>query len=159
MNVLTYFAEERIQNLICLMLGSLSVILSLLFLFIIRYSFYKGMAVPLLVFGALQLAGSVMVFMRSEKDAIRVEQRMEQQPEKIDTGELARMQKVLKKITLYQWAEIILILAGLTLYLRFYRSSLTFWKGLGLGLAFQVSVVLVLDTMAKNRAEEYIQCL
>lgn len=159
MDVITYFEEEKIQNLFCVILGSLSLILALIFLFIIKYSFYKGMAIPLLLFGMLQVAIGTLVFTRSSTGLTRIQQMMEQDPERIKTEELARMQAILQNFQFYQWIEITLVLAGVLLYLRFYRSSSTFWKGVGLGLMLQTSVTLGLDTLAQSRGQEYVQFL
>ena len=159
MEVITYFTEEKIQNLFCMILGSLSVILALLFLSIIKYSFYKGMAIPLLLFGVLQATLGTVAFKRSTNDLERVQVMMEQQPERIETEELYRMQTVLQHFQVYQWIEIVLIAAGLVLYLKFYKSPSTFWKGLGLGLVLQASVTLGLDTIGHRRAERYVHQL
>jgi hypothetical protein len=44
----SYFKQEQIESLIFIILGILSICLALIFLGIIKYSFFKGMAVPLL---------------------------------------------------------------------------------------------------------------
>jgi hypothetical protein len=159
MDMLTYFGEEKIQNLICIIIGSLSVIISLVFLFIIKYSFYRGMAVPLLAFGVLQIVAGSIAFKRASTDMIGIEQIREQNPEKIATEELARMQVVLKDFGNYQWIEMVLLLAGFFLYMGFRKSTLTFWKGLGLGLLLQAGITLTLDTVAKNRTQPYTDYL
>ena len=41
----------------------------------------------------------------------------------------------------------------------FYNSSKTFWKGLGIGLTIQASILLTLDIVAETRATQYVQTL
>lgn len=159
MDAITYYGEEKILNLICILLGSLSLIFSLIFLGIIKYSFFKGMAVPLLVFGSLQLITGLIVYNRTCMNEARVEQAMQQYPESVKTEELQRIQPVLKNFTTYKWVEIALMAFGIVLYLKFYRSTSTFWKGVGLGLLLQAGISLGLDTVAEKKAEQYIQFL
>lgn len=155
MDAITYLSEEKIQNLFCIFLGSLSIILSLIFLGIIKYSFYKGMAIPLLVFGALQLATGLIVSNRITADIIKVKQMQRQDFEKTKTEELLRMQKLQENFTTYKWLEMALMLCGIIIYIRFRRSPLTFWKGLGLGLLLQAGISLSLDCLGESRARRY----
>lgn len=159
MDAITYFGEEKILNLICILLGFLSLIFSFIFLGIIKYSFFKGMAVPLLVFGSLQLITGIMVYHRTCRHEARIEQVRQQHPENVKMEELPGMQKLLKNFTTYKWIELALILCGIFLYLKFYRSPLTFWKGLGLGLLMQAGISLSLDVVAEKKAEHYVQFL
>ena len=156
MNAITYFGEERILNLICIIVGSLSLIFSLIFSGIIKYSFFKGMAVPLFVFGSLQLTTGVIVYNRTNREIVKVEQTTQQQYEKKRADELSKMQTLLEKFRTYKWIEIALMACGLFLYLKFYRSPSNFWKGLGLGLLLQAGISLSLDIIAEQRAEEYV---
>jgi hypothetical protein len=155
MDMITYFSEEKIQNLFCMILGCLSLILALIFLFIIKYSFYKGMAVPLLLFGILQVTIGTIFFTSNTKILAWAHIVIKQKPVGIETREFMRMQNSLQNIQLHQSIEIVLVLTGLFLYLKFYKSSLTFWKGVGLGLLLLSSITLGLDIIAEKRAEEY----
>ena len=51
----TYFTEERIESLFFIIIGSIAIALALIFLGIIKYSFFKGLAFPLLFIGIIQI--------------------------------------------------------------------------------------------------------
>lgn len=151
----TYFTEEKIESFFFIILGSISIVLAFVFLFIIQYSFFKGFAIPLLLIGSLQVFVGTIVACRAPKDISRVEQFLNSDPQKIKTEELPRMEKVLKSFGIYKWIEILLIITGMVLFFLFYNSPQTFWKGLGLGLLMQSTLMLSLDLVAKKRADTY----
>ncbi len=157
--VINYFSEEKISNLIVIITGITSLAFALIFLLIIKYSFFKGMAIPLLFFGILQIAVGSTVYMRTTKDVFKIEQDFNQDPEKTKLSELSRTETVINNFHLYQCIEIVLIIIGLILYIKFHRSSLTFWKGLGLGLLIQAGITLTIDTVAEKRVEQYVHYL
>ena len=157
--VTTYFTEEKIESLFFIIIGIISVCLALIFWFIIKYSFYNGLAFPFMLVGLMQIIVGTTVYIRSPKDIIKVEQFIRHEPQKIQTEELPRMEVVMKSFTFYKWIEIILMLTGIILYILFFNSSQTFWKGLGLGLLIQASLMLTLDIVAEKRGRIYIQSL
>jgi hypothetical protein len=155
----TYFTEERIESLIFIIIGSIAITLTLIFLSIIKYSFFKGLAYPLLFIGIIQIVVGFNIYNRSQKDIIRVEQIVKTSKKQLQTTEIPRMKTVIKNFAIYKWTEIILMLTGIFLITRFYKSPLTFWKGLGLGLLIQAGIMLCLDIIAEHRAEIYLQYL
>jgi hypothetical protein len=155
--VTIYFTEEKIESLFFIIVGITSILLSLIFWFIIKYSFYNGLAFPFLLIGLIQLIVGTTVYIRSPKDIIKVENIVKYEPQKIQTEELPRMEIVMKYFTIYKWIEIALILTGIVLFILFYNSPQTFWKGLGLGLLIQASLMLSLDFVAEKRGKTYIQ--
>lgn len=154
-----YFVEERIESLFFIIIGILALLFAGFFLFIIKYSFFKGMAIPLLIIGFIQLGVGIIIYNRSWKDIERVDYFMKQEPHKIKTEELPRMDKVMSNFTVYKWIEIILMIGTIILFFYFYSSPQTFWKGLALGLLIQVGIMLTLDVMAEKRGKIYIEKL
>jgi|JI9StandDraft_1071089.scaffolds.fasta_scaffold75150_2 hypothetical protein len=155
----SYFKQEQIESLIFIILGILSICLALIFLGIIKYSFFKGMAVPLLLIGLTQLTVGSIVYLRSPEDKYRVTQMLINERSKIKTEEIPRMEKVMQNFTVYKWIEIVLILASIILLIIFYSSPQTYWKGLALGLLIQAIMMLSLDVLAENRGQVYIEQL
>jgi uncharacterized membrane protein YiaA len=113
------------------------------------------MAIPLLMIGLIQLTVGISVYNRSPKDIERVTYFINYKPEKIQTEELPRMEKVMKNFTIYKWIEIILIIGALVLFIAFYSSPQTYWKGLALGLLIQAGVMLSLDVLAEKKGQTY----
>lgn len=154
-----YFTEEKIESILFIIIGILSISFALIFWLMIKYSFYKGFAYPLLIIGFIQIIVGTTIYFRSPKDIDRVNTIILKTPEKIASEEIPRMGTVLKNFELYKWVEIALIILGSILYIKFYSSSLTFWKGLGLGLTIEATIMLALDLVAKHRATIYLEAL
>ncbi len=157
--ITTYFTEEKIESLFFIIIGFTAIALAIFFLWIIKYSFFKGMAIPFLLIGSIQLSVGYSIYKRSPGDIYRVEQLVKNNQVHLKTTEVLRMESVIQNFTTYKWIEIALILSGLTLIILFKKSPQTFWKGLGLGLLIQASLTLCLDLIAEQRAEKYFQIL
>jgi hypothetical protein len=71
--------------------------------------------------------------------------------------EIPRMHKVMKNFVVYRNTEIAIILIGIFIYFAF--AQFEFWKGLGLALFIQASVVLMLDYFAEKRGYIYLDYL
>lgn len=151
-----YFTEEKIESIIFLILGIISIILALFFWVVIKYSLFNGTAYPLLLIGFIQIVVGTNIILRTPKDIERVVYMIKNTPKKIQTDEIPRMEKVIRNFKTYKILELGLILCGIVLYLSFFNSKLPFWKGLGLGLIIQSCIMFVLDLLAEDRAIKYI---
>lgn len=155
----SYFTEEKIESLFFIIIGSMALLFAGFLLFIIKYSFFKGMAIPLLIVGFIQLSDGISVYNRSAAYITRVNQFIKQEPQKLKTEELPRVEKVMKNFIIYKWVEISLMIGSIILFFAFYESPQTFWKGLALGLIIQTSIMLTLDIIAEKRGHIYIEKL
>jgi hypothetical protein len=67
------------------------------------------------------------------------------------------MEKVMSNFVIFRYAEIALIILGMAL--MYSSMNDTFWRGIGLGLFIQASIVLCLDFFAERRGYHYIEYL
>jgi hypothetical protein len=153
----TYFQSERSESLIFISLGVLAVFIAGWFWFSAKPEFYRGMALPLLLVGIIQLVVGGTVYVRSPKDTAAVTEMTTSAPEKIKTVEIPRMQTVMKNFVIYRYVEIGLIILGLALILM--NKEVNLWKGVGAGLFAQATVMLVADFFAEKRGKIYLQQL
>lgn len=103
--------------------GILAISFALFFLLIIKYSFFKGLALVLLTAGILQISyGSFTLA------ACRT---MDLPGHMSDAGHLS-------------WVMLAVVAAGILLFITFFRSAQTFWKGIGLGMMIQGALSLAL---------------
>jgi hypothetical protein len=154
---LKYFNAEKAESLLFIGFGIVAILLSIYLLFFLKDSFWKGLAIPLIVFSLVQLVIGTTIYIRSPKDNLRVENLIKLEPEKIQTEEIPRMEIVIQNFVYYRYFEIALILAGIVL--MYSLSGYGFWKGVGLGLFIQCAVLLSLDFFAEKRAHDYSQYL
>ena len=155
--VIKYFNGERAESFLFLALGIVGVVISS-YLFSLKVSSYwKGFAIPFIMVSVLEIIDGISLIYRSPKDIIRVEDYIKNEQIKIKIDEKPRMEKVMKNFVVYRYVEIALIFIGAILYFAFANSD--FWRGLGLGLLIQASIVLTLDYFAERRGFIYLEYL
>ncbi|OAQ38951.1 hypothetical protein A5893_13010 [Pedobacter psychrophilus] len=152
-----YFNAEKFESLFFVGIGILAIVSGIYFWFVIKEPFQKGIAIPLILIAFIQITVGAIVYVRSPKDILTVQNIVKIEPEKIQTIEIPRMELVMKNFVVYRYVEIALMLLGLILY--FYFPSISFWKGIGLGLFMQAGFMLLLDFFAEKRGKEYLQHL
>ena len=152
-----YFNAEKAESLVFIGFGIFAIVLSVYFFFFIKDNFWKGLAIPLVFFSFIQIVIGTTIFTRSPKDNLRVENILKYEPQKIQTEEIPRMEKVMKNFVYYRYFEIAMMVLGLVL--MFSLSNYGFWKGFGLGLLMQCAVLLSLDFFAEKRGHFYIENL
>lgn len=152
-----YFNAEKAESVVFIGFGILAILLSIYFLFFLKESFWKGLAVPLLVFSIVQIVIGTTIFIRSPKDNVQVENILKNEPQKIQSQEIPRMEKVMQNFVLYRYFEIAMIVLGVIL--MFTLTNYGFWKGFGLGIFIQCAVLLSLDFFAEKRGHFYMRHL
>ena len=152
--VVKYFNGEKAESYIFILLGVIAFAMALYFFFALKTSFWKGVSVPFIIVALLEFVVGYTIVTRSPKDIARVETYLQQAPKNIKTIEIPRMEKVLSNFVEYRYVEIALILLGIVLMYSSMQD--TFWRGLGLGLFMQASIVLCLDFFAERRGHIYV---
>lgn len=150
-----YFNAEKAESLLFIGFGLLAILISIYCFFILKDNFWKGLAIPLVLFSLVQIAIGGIIYTRSPIDNLRVEYILKNEPQKIQSEEIPRMEKVMKNFVYYRYFEISMILLGVVL--MFSLSNYGFWKGFGLGLFIQCALLLSLDFFAEKRGHTYLQ--
>jgi hypothetical protein len=128
--------------------------MALYFFFVLKTSFWKGVAIPFIIVALLEFIVGYTVVTRSSKDIIRVQTYIKNEPQKIQINEIPRMEIVVSNFVIYRYVEIALIILGIVL--MYSSMNDTFCRGIGLGLFIPASIVLSLDFFAERRGHHYI---
>ncbi len=152
-SVVKYFNAEKAESYLFILVGVTAFIMALYFIFALKTSFWKGVAIPLIIIALLEFTVGYTIVTRSSKDMMRVQTYITNQPQKIKLDEIPRMEKVLSNFVIYRYVEIALIILGIVL--MYSSMNDTFWRGIGLGLFVQASIVLSLDFFAERRGHYY----
>ena len=150
-----YFNAEKFESLFFIGIGIIAIALGIYFWFIIKEPIYKGIAIPFVLVAFIQLTVGTTVYFRSPKDIVTVENIISNEPSKIHSEEIPRMNVVMKNFVIYRYVEIALMILGISLFFCF--PSQNFWKGLGIGLFIQASLMLSLDYFAEKRGTDYLK--
>lgn len=155
-----YFNAEKSESLLFLLIGIAGIFAAISFYFFIKTNFYKGAAVPLLLIGLLLGVVGFTVYKRSDADRIRVVYAYDLNPSELKQKEIPRMGTVMKNFGIYRYAEIVLALIGIGLFLYFRNNTdQQFWKGFGITLAIMALIALSADYFAEQRGAVYLKGL
>jgi hypothetical protein len=153
-SVVKYFNGEKAESYLFILVGVIAFALAFYFFFVLKTSFWKGVAIPFIIIASLEFIVGYTIVTRSSKDLMRVQTYITNEPQKIQIDEIPRMEKVLSNFVIYRYVEIALIILGIIL--MYSSMNDTFWRGIGLGLFMQASIVLSLDFFAERRGHHYI---
>ncbi len=152
--IIKYFSAEKSESILFIVIGIIAIALSIYFQFFQKDSFYRGMILPLVGIGFIQIVVGSTVFFRSPKDIKTAQTYLEDSTQILKEKELPRMDTVMKNFKTYKWVEIAFILIGVGLLIYFKTN--TYGAGLGVGMLFQGTAMLILDIFAERRGIEYI---
>lgn len=158
-----YFTAEKQGSLLFITVGLVALLLGVIFWFFIKGqpSFYKGLAVPLVVLGLLQAIVGFTIYTRTDKQKTEIAYNIGMEPVAyVGKTELPRMKKVMKNFVLLRWLEIIFLVTGLVLLFIFrLNPDRSFWFGLGIALSLQAAIMLGADHFAEKRGKVYMEAL
>lgn len=155
--MLKYLNAEKSESILFIVVGIISIALSVYFFVKLKHPFYNGLSYSLIAIALIQLTVGISIYYRSPIDIVRVNQIIQTDKAKIQSEEIPRMKTVMKNFVLYRWIEISLMITGIFLFLYFQPK--TIWKGVGLGLFIQAGLMLILDYFAEGRGKVYLDYL
>ncbi|HUP10824.1 MAG TPA: hypothetical protein VM187_01385 [Niastella sp.] len=151
-----YFIAEKQVGLVFFIIGIIAVVLAIVFFFVLRTNFYKGAAIPLILFGLLELIAGFTIYQKSDGDRVRNVYAFDMNPYELKEKELPRMQKVTQSFVIYKWVEVLVLVAGIVLIVLYRtKPEKAFWFGLGVALAIQALLMFSADYLAAKRAQDY----
>lgn len=151
-----YFMAEKNLGLLFMILGTVAIIAAIVFFFVMKSSWHKGVATPFIIIGIVQLAIGFNVYKASDTQRKNNVYAYDMNPTQLKEKELPRMEKVTGTFKMMLAAEVILLIVGIALFVYFKNDSQKiFWAGVGMALAIQAVLCLFADITAFNRALAY----
>ncbi len=155
-----YFDGEKDESRVFLFLGVAALLTAIFFVLYGTNRFYMGAAIPMAVIGLLLAVVGFTIYKRSDSDRIRNVYAYDMNPAELKEKEIPRMKTVMRNFIIYRYAEIILALLGIGLYIFFIRDfNNDFWRGFGLALAIMALIALTADYFAEQRGKKYLKGL
>jgi hypothetical protein len=155
-----YFLAEKQESLLFISIGIIAILLAILGWLYFKTAFWKGASIPFLAIALLQIIVGYTVYSRSDEQRVDMVYSLDMNPDQLTKVELPRMEVVNKNFVIYRWIEIVLVLAGMGLYVYFRENTpQEFWKGFGFALCLQALLMLGADYFAEQRAHEYTAAL
>lgn len=155
-----YFLAEKQGSLLFLVIGVIAVIAALIFFFGIKTSFYKGVAVPLIILGLIMGMMGYSIYSKADEARKKMVYAYDMNPGEIKEKEIPRMEKLVKSFPVYKYAEGFLVIIGLFLFFYFKNGDTNIsLKGVGAGLAIIAAIALFVELAAASRGEAYLKGL
>lgn len=151
--IVAYFTAEKAEALLFMLVGITAVVLSLWLLR--RGGAYKAMAYPLLAIAAIQLVVGSTVYFRTDTQLAALSAQYAGEPLVFKAEETVRMNEVVRNFVIYRYIEMALLVTGILLMLGLRHKAR--WHAVGIGLAVQSALMLLLDYFAEARADEYLR--
>ena len=153
MKIQSYFASEKKGGYLALSIGLISCTIGFSFLLSAMPPFYVGLAIPLILFGGVELFAGATVARRRDFQAYDLQKLLGNDPEEFVSTESPRMGKVMRTFVILRWLEGVAVVIGVILILV--AQDMVFTMGLGLGMLVHGAIMLVFDYFAEKRAAKY----
>jgi uncharacterized membrane protein YczE len=150
-----YFLAEKHGALLFMLAGVAAIALAAWLLH--RRSAWRGMAVPLVAVGLIQLGVGTAVYVRSDAQSAQLQQWHRDDVVKFKAAEVPRMRTVLASFERYKSIELGLLAFGMALVVLLRNRP--FWLAFGFGLVMQAGFMLALDFFAQARAQAYFNAV
>jgi hypothetical protein len=149
----TYFTAEKNESLLFILMGVAAIAFSAFALVKWSEPYYKGLVIPLVLIGIIQIVVGCSVYYRTDKQTTDLKKLYQASSTDFKSKETPRMEAVMKNFSLYKKIEIAFVLVGIMLIV--FAHSREFWLGVGVGMLLQGSVMLTLDIFAERRGAIY----
>jgi hypothetical protein len=155
-NIEKYFAGEKLQCTIGIILSLINIALAIYF-FTSHKPLLRGLSFTFIPLSVLLLAICIGVVIRTPKDIKRTMAFYKTEPLKMQTDELPRMEKVMRNFTVIKKIEICFFIVGLLMTTFFWKNDLI--KGIAIGLIIQGLLLFLFDYSAEARGKAYFEFL
>jgi hypothetical protein len=152
-----YFAAEKAEGLGFFVFGLVACGFAVFALWRVRDPLFKGMAIPLLAVGLIQVAVGATIFARTDAQVASLRAQVQVAPADFKAQELARMSTVTSSFAVYKLIEVGFLVIGLGLALK--PGIRRYWRGFGLGMLLQGALMLPADLVAEARAAAYVRTI
>jgi len=151
-----YFRAEYIESTFFIGLGTGALIFGA-FALTGKKDFLKGAAYPVIGLGLIQLTVGMAILLRTDSQLATLQTQLTNEPTKYKQEEFKRMQVVNYWFDIYKILEISLLVGGVATAVIANNANNEFVAGVGVGLAAESALMLVLDFFAESRADLYTE--
>jgi hypothetical protein len=153
-----YFAGEKSQSWVFLGTG-LAGLGTAVGLYVEGSDLARGASYPIAVFGLGQAVVGAGLAWRTDAQVARLQAQLVADPGALKAAELKRMRRVNLQFDILMIAELVFVVGGTATFFLARREDADTLAGVGLGLASEGAVTLVLDWFAARRADRYTESL
>ena len=128
-------------------------------LFSRRTAMARGAAWPVVLIGVIETVAGIVVYSRTDAQVARLDAQLSNDAPGFKRAETTRMERVNTEFDILSWAELGLVVGGLGMTTYGVLAEQDTLTGIGVGIAAQAAVMLMLDLFARERASRYTDAL
>lgn len=151
-----YFQAEQAESLLFVALGVVAIAASVFLLWRYGDAMSKGLAIPLIAVGLIQIVVGGSVYLRTPQQLSALKIQQTHAGAKFKADETARMATVMTNFKIYKIIEVGFVLVGLAIVLLIGQP---FWLGIGMGMLVQGALMLPADITAEQRGAVYQEAM
>lgn len=151
----SYFAAEKGESVVFVACGAIALLVSAWLW--ISGNTYKGLAIPLVLIGLIQIGVGGAVYLRTDEQVATLTAQLASEPSAFAKAEAARMKKVLTSFRTYKLVELAIFALGVALTFAFAKRPMVY--SAGIGCIAQAAVMLVCDLFAEHRGQAYLDAV
>ena len=151
-----YFLAEKSGALIILLIGIGLIALAIFCRLYFKTTWSKGFLFTVIAISLIQIIVGAIVYQRADKQRLALVYAYDMNKSEITVTEKERIDKVEKNFTIFKYAEIFLMILGVTGIVIFRQNQAQqILYGISIGLLLQASICFVVDAIASKRAAVY----
>ncbi len=152
-----YFNCFKIENILLIAVGIISIVIAMFFLFKNTLAWHKGFAIPLIVFGTMHGIAGYNNYKKVNTLKIRNTYGYDMNPAGLKTQEFARVQDIYKKTAIFIYINTALLLGALVLLAYFKnKADGKYYSGVAVSLFIMTFITLGSSLFMQNKTRQYI---
>ena len=151
-----YFNTFKNEQIFLIVLGSVALIVAVVFFAGIKTQWYKGFALPLAVFAIINLGAGVSNYNKADFLKVRNMYNYDLHPELLRTKELPRLKEMNQNFTVLIYVNISIIVAAAFIFFYFKKKDGNdYYIGVAASLFLVAVLSVAMYSMMKNRSKNY----
>ena len=155
-NIEQYFVAFKNEQLFLIIVGSVAIIVAIVFFAGLKTQWYKGFALPLAVFAVLNIGAGFSNYKKTDTLKVRSVYNYDMHPELLKTKELPRIKEMNKNFTVLIYVNISIIFAAAFIFFYFKKKDENeYYLGVAASLFLVAVLSVVMYSIMKNRSNNY----
>ena len=155
-NIEQYFSDFKNEQIFLIILGTVALIVALIFFVGFKTELYKGFALPLAVFAVLNMGAGFLNYKKADILKVRNIYNYDLHPELLRTKELPRIQEMKQNFTVLIYVNISIIFAAAFIFFYFKKKEGSeYYMGVAASLFIVAVLSVIMYSVLKSRTKEY----
>lgn len=151
-----YFSLFKQEQLFLIIAGAAALIVAVIFYFVLKTQWYKGFAVPLIVFALLFAGAGINNYRHVQSLRVSAAYNYDMHPEQLKIKELPRVKEMQNNLSLLIYVNLSLIVASFLIFFYFRgKDGNEYYSGCAASLFLMAVISIIAYSIMKNNNRGY----